>query len=110
MHRRFLVDIGSVPVGYKLKKGCSAPGIPIIKEFMLWYYAQFTKECHQANGRAMVIATLSSAERFFSSFEASTGNKVAAADRSEVYRQVAKVDDAGRGLLFIVDQIGSNGP
>mgnify|MGYP001659455805 CR=1 FL=1 len=83
---RFLVDIGSVPVGYKLKNGCSAPGIPIIKKFMLCYYAQFTKECHQAHGRAMVIATLACAERFFSSFEATTGNKVAAADRSEVYR------------------------
>lgn len=46
-----------------------------------------------------MVATLVCAERFFSGFEAATGNRVAPADRSDVYRvsiaEAAKSDDAG---------------
>ena len=58
----------------------------MIKEFILWYYTRFTKGDLQPDGRATVIATLVCAERLFSGFEIATGNRVAAADRSEVYR------------------------
>jgi hypothetical protein len=58
----------------------------MIKEFILWYYTHFTKERLQPDGRAAVIATLVCAERFFSSFERTTENRVATEDRSEVYR------------------------
>jgi hypothetical protein len=58
----------------------------MIKEFILWYYTHFTKERLQPDGRATVIAILAWAERLFSSFETATGNRVAAADRSEAYR------------------------
>ncbi|KAJ5483156.1 hypothetical protein N7530_002402 [Penicillium desertorum] len=99
MHQRYLIDSGNVPVGYKLEKGSSAPGIIMIKKFILWYYACFTRRRLQPDGRATVIATLVCAERFFSGFETATGNRVAPADRSEIYRVsiagAAKIDDAG---------------
>ncbi|KAJ6050754.1 uncharacterized protein N7446_010863 [Penicillium canescens] len=102
IHRRFLVDSGNVPVHYKPEQGSSVPNITIIKEFILWcmYRTRPTKGSLQPDGRPTVKATLVCAERVFSGLESATGNKVAAEDRSDVYRQVAKVDNAGRGLPF----------
>jgi hypothetical protein len=58
----------------------------MVKEFILLYYTRFTKGYLQPDGRPTVIATLVCAERLFSGFETATGNRFAAADRSEIYR------------------------
>jgi hypothetical protein len=84
----FFFDSGNIPVHYKLEKGSSVPNITMIKEFILWYmyHTRPTKGRLQPDGRPTVKATLVCAERVFSGLETATGNRVAAEDRSDVYR------------------------
>lgn len=71
---------------YKLKRGCPAPDLVVIKDFIRFYVRSVQGDGRLSDTKLPTVrTTLACAERFFGGFEEATGSTITKDDREEVY-------------------------
>ncbi|PLB48229.1 hypothetical protein P170DRAFT_360496, partial [Aspergillus steynii IBT 23096] len=90
-YQEFVIEEGYKSPGYRIKPGCLAPSIVVIKDFIRSYVRTVKGTGRLSQKKTATVRTATAyAEQFFGGFEEATGSKIVPDDRSEIYSWIKK--------------------
>ncbi|KAI9035416.1 uncharacterized protein KD926_003511 [Aspergillus affinis] len=85
-YQEFVIEEGYESPGYRIKSGCLAPSIVVIKDFIRSYVRTVKGTGQLSQKKTATVRTATAyAEQFFGGFEEATGSKIMPDNRSEIY-------------------------